>query len=56
MQADNLNQDNVEKLAKLFGEMQKDNPELTFRMFDLNKVQRKDCLFKEKCQSKGRKI
>ena len=56
MQADNLNQDNVEKLTKLFEKMQKKNPDILFRFIDSKYIQKKDCLFKAKCQEikKGR--
>ena len=49
MQADNLRQEDVNKLAEAFKEIEQNNPEATLQIFSADQFEKKDCLFKDKC-------
>lgn len=54
MQADNLRQEDVDKLAKAFGEIKETNPEAVLSTFVRDKFKKKDCLFSDKCNNPGK--
>jgi len=54
MQADNLREGDVNKLEKAFKEIKKGNPSASLKISLMNRFNRKDCLFREKCKKNRR--
>ena len=55
MQADNLRQEDVDRLAEAFKEIEEENPSATLQVFLKENINKKDCLFKEKCNKTKRR-